>query len=38
MVHNGIEYGLMQLISEVYDIMKRALQMTNKEMGEIFSE
>ncbi len=25
MVHNGIEYGIMQLISEVYDVMKKAL-------------
>jgi 6-phosphogluconate dehydrogenase len=23
MAHNGIEYGIMQLISEVYDLMKR---------------
>ncbi len=32
MVHNGIEYGIMQLISEVYDIMKNGLKMTNLEM------
>jgi 6-phosphogluconate dehydrogenase len=37
MVHNGIEYGLMQLISECYDLMKRGLQMDNDQMAEIFS-
>jgi 6-phosphogluconate dehydrogenase len=35
-VHNGIEYGLMQLISETYDIMKRALGMNNAELAEIY--
>jgi 6-phosphogluconate dehydrogenase len=38
MVHNGIEYGDMQLICEAYDIMKRGLGMTNKEMGDVFAE
>ncbi|KAE9961624.1 phosphogluconate dehydrogenase (decarboxylating) gnd1, partial [Venturia inaequalis] len=37
MVHNGIEYGDMQLISEAYDIMKRGLGLSNKEMGDIFA-
>lgn len=37
MVHNGIEYGDMQLISEAYFLMHRLLQLTNEEMGEIFS-
>jgi 6-phosphogluconate dehydrogenase len=37
MVHNGIEYGLMQLISESYDLMKRGLQMDNDQMAETFS-
>ena len=36
MVHNGIEYGIMQLISEVYDIMKRGLAMDNEEMHSVF--
>lgn len=36
MVHNGIEYGDMQLISEAYDVMKRLLGMTNQEMSETF--
>jgi 6-phosphogluconate dehydrogenase len=35
MVHNGIEYGDMQLIGEVYDVMKRGLGMTNEEMQGI---
>jgi 6-phosphogluconate dehydrogenase len=38
MVHNGIEYGDMQLISEVYDILKRGAGFTNEEMGDIFSK
>ncbi|MBM3859642.1 MAG: decarboxylating NADP(+)-dependent phosphogluconate dehydrogenase [Verrucomicrobia bacterium] len=38
MVHNGIEYGDMQLICEVYDLMKRGLGLTNAEMHKAFSE
>lgn len=38
MVHNGIEYGDMQLICEAYDIMKRGLGMSNKEIGDVFAE
>ncbi|OBT50343.1 6-phosphogluconate dehydrogenase, decarboxylating 1 [Pseudogymnoascus sp. 24MN13] len=37
MVHNGIEYADMQLIAEAYDIMKRALGMSNKEIGDVFT-
>src|ERR671921_768479 len=33
MVHNGIEYGDMQLIAETYDIMRRALGMSAAEIG-----
>jgi 6-phosphogluconate dehydrogenase len=36
MVHNGIEYGDMQLIAETYDIMKRALGMSPAQMAEVF--
>jgi 6-phosphogluconate dehydrogenase len=36
MVHNGIEYGDMQLISEAYFLMKRALGMTEAEMHQVF--
>ncbi len=38
MVHNGIEYAIMQLISEVYDFMKRALGLSADEMHAIFKE
>ena len=38
MVHNGIEYGDMQLISEAYWIMKQGLGMTNQEMAAVFAE
>ena len=38
MVHNGIEYGDMQLICEVYDLMKRAAGLTNAEMHQVFTE
>jgi 6-phosphogluconate dehydrogenase len=36
MVHNGIEYGDMQVIAEAYDIMHRGLGMTHAEMAEVF--
>ncbi|PHI20506.1 phosphogluconate dehydrogenase (NADP(+)-dependent, decarboxylating) [Lewinellaceae bacterium SD302] len=38
MVHNGIEYGLMQLIAEAYDIMKRVGGLSNNRMSEIFAD
>ncbi len=38
MVHNGIEYGDMQLIGETYDVMKRVLRMSNAEMHQVFAE
>lgn len=38
MVHNGIEYGDMQLIAEVYDVMRRGLGLQAPEIGEIFDE
>lgn len=37
MVHNGIEYGLMQLISEVYDVLKTGLNKNNEELRHIFT-
>ena len=36
MVHNGIEYGDMQIISEAYQVMKEALGMSNEAMSEVF--
>lgn len=38
MVHNGIEYGDMQLIAEVYDVLKNVVGMTNEEMSAQFDE
>jgi 6-phosphogluconate dehydrogenase len=37
MVHNGIEYGDMQLISEAYHLMKEGLGLSNEDMHEIFA-
>ncbi len=37
MVHNGIEYGDMQMISEAYFLMKRLLGLTPAEMHEVFA-
>jgi 6-phosphogluconate dehydrogenase len=38
MVHNGIEYAIMQLISEVYDILKRGAGLNNDELYEVFKK
>jgi 6-phosphogluconate dehydrogenase len=38
MVHNGIEYGDMQLIAEAYDILKRGLGLHEKEIADIFDK
>ncbi|MGI9166853.1 MAG: NADP-dependent phosphogluconate dehydrogenase [Pyrinomonadaceae bacterium] len=38
MVHNGIEYGDMQLIAEAYDIMRNVLGLEAAEMADIFDE
>lgn len=37
MVHNGIEYALMQTIAESYDLMKRGLGLGNEEMQRVYS-
>ncbi|MEJ5199002.1 MAG: decarboxylating NADP(+)-dependent phosphogluconate dehydrogenase [Anaerolineae bacterium] len=37
MVHNGIEYGDMQIIAEAYHLMKEGLGMTNDEMRDVFA-
>jgi 6-phosphogluconate dehydrogenase len=37
MVHNGIEYGDMQLIAETYDVMRTALEMPAAEIGQVFA-
>ena len=38
MVHNGIEYGIMQLTAEAYDFMKRGMRLENDEIQRLFSE
>jgi 6-phosphogluconate dehydrogenase len=38
MVHNGIEYGDMQLIAEIYDVLHRGLGLTGQELHAIFTE
>jgi 6-phosphogluconate dehydrogenase len=38
MVHNGIEYGIMQLIAETYDLLKSLGRVSNADMGKIFAE
>nr|CAB3466738.1 unnamed protein product [Digitaria exilis] len=38
MVHNGIEYGDMQLIAEAYDVLKSVGKLTNSELHQVFSE
>ncbi|BDM81866.1 MULTISPECIES: NADP-dependent phosphogluconate dehydrogenase [Acaryochloris] len=38
MVHNGIEYGDMQLIAEAYDLLKNVLGLSHTELHEVFSE
>ena len=37
MVHNGIEYGLMQLTSEIYDLLKKAGKLTNEELHRTYA-
>ena len=38
MVHNGIEYAIMQALTEVYDIMRRGLGMAAEESAEVLGE
>jgi 6-phosphogluconate dehydrogenase len=38
MVHNGIEYGLMQLISESYALLKQGLGLDNERLGQVYGE
>jgi len=37
MVHNGIEYGLMQLIAETYDLMKQGMGLSDDELHEFYA-
>ena len=38
MVHNGIEYGLMQLIAETYEVLKKGLQLDNTAIEKVFTQ
>jgi 6-phosphogluconate dehydrogenase len=38
MVHNGIEYGLMQILAETYDFLHRVLRLNYAQMSSIFAE
>ena len=38
MVHNGIEYGLMELIAETYGLLKNGLRMDNAAIGQVFTQ
>ncbi len=38
MVHNGIEYGDMQLIAEAYDLMKNVLGLSHQQLHEVFAQ
>ncbi len=38
MVHNGIEYGLMQLIAETYGVLKQGLGLDNEAIGQVFAQ
>jgi 6-phosphogluconate dehydrogenase len=38
MVHNGIEYGDMQLIAEAYDLLKRGLGLSNAQLAQVFDK
>jgi 6-phosphogluconate dehydrogenase len=37
MVHNGIEYAIMEVISEVYDLLKNGLGYTNEQLHDLFA-
>lgn len=38
MIHNGIEYGVMELISETYDLMKRGFGLEDDQLSEVYYE
>ena len=38
MVHNGIEYGIMQLIAETYDLMKRGVNLKAEDLHRVFQD
>lgn len=38
MVHNGIEYAVMQLIAETYEVLRKGLKLDNEAIGKVFSD
>lgn len=38
MVHNGIEYGMMQLTSEIYDLLKKSCHLDNQALSELYGQ
>lgn len=38
MVHNGIEYGLIQLLAETYDLLKRGIGLDNDDLHDVYDE
>lgn len=38
MVHNGIEYGLMQLIAETYEVLRKGLKIDNEAIHQVFKD
>jgi 6-phosphogluconate dehydrogenase len=38
MMHNGIEYGIMQLLAETYDLLHRGLALSNDELADLFDQ
>lgn len=38
MVHNGIEYAIMQLISEAYDLLRKGAKLNNEQLYEVFRD
>jgi len=38
MVHNGIEYGIMRLIADAYDLMKRGMNLNDGELSAVFDQ
>src|SRR5688572_9098769 len=38
MVHNGIEYGIMQLIAETYEMMKKGLNLSDEKIHSVFKQ
>ena len=38
MVHNGIEYGVMQILAETYDLMKRGLGLNDDQLGDVYGK